>query len=113
MEGAAVMLLFELTTRSCAPLVDTPERPPVMVMPVEACTVATLTADVDVNAACFPEMAVITLVPPTLSVPPIDVFPATASVELSTAAPSACSSRVATTSRPWMSAVQVTLAIES
>ena len=97
-----MMLLFELTTLSCAPLVDTPERPPVMVMPVEACTVATLTADVDVSLACFPEMAVETL--------PI---PATVTVELKTAAPSKCNSRVAKTSRPCISALHVTLAIDS
>ena len=112
-DGAVVMLLLLLTTLSCAPLVDTPDRPPVIVMPVVAATVATLTADVVVSAACFAEMEVITLLPPTLSVLLTAIFPATVRLEFSTAVPSACNSRVATTSRPWMSPVHVTLATES
>ena len=113
MDGAAVMLLLELTTLSCAPLVDTPPRPPVIVMPVLAATVATLTPDVVVSAVCFAAREFNTFVPATVSVPLIVAFPATVSVEFSTAALSACNSRVAITSRPWMFAVHVTLAIES
>ena len=60
--------------------------------------------------ACFPFNAVITLVPCTDSDPESVVLPVTANVEFKIAAPSACSSRVATTSRPWMSALVVRLA---
>ncbi len=54
------MLLLLLTTLSCAPLVDTPPRPPVIVMPVVALTVATDTAEL---AACLPEMVVLMSTP--------------------------------------------------
>ncbi len=94
------MLELLLLNLSCAPLVDTPDRPPVIVMPVVALTVATLTADDDVSAVCFAAREVITLVPATVSVPLIVVVPPTVSVEFNTAAPSAWNSRVATTSRP-------------
>ena len=52
------MLLLLLTTLSCAPFVATLPRPPVIVMPVVADTVAALTdatfrAELVVNAACF------------------------------------------------------------
>ena len=107
------MLLLLLTTLSSAPLVATPPRPPDTVMPVVAVTVAAETdatpkALLDVNVACFPERAVDTLpIPVTVSAPP------TVTDELSTAAPSHCSSRVAMTSRPWMSALAVRLVIDS
>ena len=67
--GAAVkMLLVLLTTLSCAPLVDTPERPPVTVMPVVEVRVAvatdpTLTELLVVNAACFVERVVLKSTP--------------------------------------------------
>ena len=89
------MLLLLLTTLSGAPFVATPPRPPVIVMPVVAVTVAeatdaTLRALLVVNAACFPERAVDILpTPATDSVPLTVAFPATVSVEFSTAAPSA------------------------
>ncbi len=61
-----------------------------------------------VIVACFPERAVARLpIPVTVNVPP------TLSDELSTAAPSHCSSRVATRSRAWMSPLAVTLVSES
>ena len=63
-----------------------------------------------VMVACFPLSAVTMLVPATVSDPPIVAFPPTASVEFKTAAPVACSSRVAMTSRPCTSALHVTLA---
>ena len=66
-----------------------------------------------VMVACFPLSAVTMLVPATVSDPPIVAFPPTASVEFKTAAPSACSSRNAMTSRPCISALHVTLAIDS
>ena len=78
--GAAVMLELLLLNLSCAPLVDTPERPPVMVMAVEACTVATLRALLVVNFDCFPLRALTILVPATVSVPLIVVAPVMLSV---------------------------------
>ena len=84
-----------------------------MVFTAVVVTEATLRALLVVSVACFPLSAVVILVPPTVRAPVIVVAPVTVSVELSTAAPSACSSRVATTSRPWMSALHVTLAIDS
>ena len=77
MDAAAAMLLLLETTRSCAPLVDTPDLPPVMVMPVEACTVATLTADDELSVDCFPLRAVMTLVPATVNVPFSTAAPST------------------------------------
>ena len=68
MGGAVKMLLLLLTTLSCAPLVDTPERPPDTRIPVVAVTVAeptdaTLRALLVVNAACFPDMVVLRSTP--------------------------------------------------
>ena len=62
------MLLLLLTTLSCAPFVATPPRPPVIVMPVVADTVAaatdaTLKALLDVSAACFPWRVVLMSTP--------------------------------------------------
>ena len=60
-----------------------------------------------VSAACFPEMAVAILpLPVTVNAPP------TLTDELSTAAPSHCSSRVAMRSRSWMLPLAVTLVSE-
>ena len=73
-------------------------------------TDATLRALLVVSVACLLFNAVMTLVPPTLSDPFNDVAPYTVKVELSVAGPSDCSSPVAVTSRPWMSALHVTLA---
>ena len=107
------MLELLLLNLSCAPLVDTPPRPPVTSMPVEACTVATDTADDPDSVDCFPLSAVAIFVPPTVNDPVIDAAPATLRVLFNTAAPSACSSRVDMRSRHWMSAVQVRAAIDS
>ena len=74
---------------------------------------ATLKTLLVVNVACLPLNAVTMLVPATVSDPLIVAFPVTASVEFKIAASSACSSRVAMTSRPWMSALHVTLATDS
>ena len=94
-------------TRKLAPVPLLPcppemRRPPLMVLAALVVTEATLRALLAVNAACFPEMAVETL--------PI---PATVTIELKTAALSQCNSRVAMTSRPCISALHVTLAIDS
>ena len=62
------MLLLLLESRIIAPLVDTPPRPPVTDIPMFAVTLATLKAELEVSAACFAEMAVITLVPDTVNV---------------------------------------------
>ena len=64
-----MMLLLLLLTLSCAPQVATPPRPPVIVMPVVAVTVAaatefTLNALLLVNAACRAAMVVAMSVPP-------------------------------------------------
>ena len=55
-----MMLLLLLTTLSSAPHELTPPRPPVISIPVDAATEATLTALLVVSAACFPEIAVAT-----------------------------------------------------
>ena len=62
------MLLLLLLTLSCAPLVDTPPRPPVTVMPVDAVTVAALTDAtlrllLLVSVACFPLRVVLRSTP--------------------------------------------------
>ena len=53
-----------------------------------------------VSVACFVLRAEMMLVPLTVSVPAIDVLPYTVRAELSVAAPSHISSRVAAMSRP-------------
>ena len=65
------MLLLVLTTLSSAPLVDTPPRPPVMVIPVLAVTELKLTAEDVVSAFCFAPIVVITSCPPTYRGPPM------------------------------------------
>ena len=80
---------------------------------VEAATEATLNAVLVVSVACLPLNAVTTLVPATVNDPPIVAFPATATVEFKKAAPSACSSRLATISRPRMSPFAVTPALQT
>ncbi len=100
-----MMLLLLLTTLNSAPQEATPPRPPVISIPVLACTEATLTALLVVSGACFPERAV-----DMLPIPATDSAPPTVTDELSSAAPSQCSSRVHETSRPWMSALVVRLA---
>ena len=62
------MLLLLLTTLSCAPLVDTPERPPDTRIPVVAVTVADPTDAavrevLDVIKGCFDEMVVLMSTP--------------------------------------------------
>ena len=66
---AVKMLLLLLTTRSCAPQVATFPRPPVIVMPVVAVTVAaptdaTFRALLVVSAACLVAMVDIMSIPP-------------------------------------------------
>ena len=79
-----------------------------MALTVAEATDATLRLLLVVSVACFPERAVAMLPSPvTVNVPP------TLTVELSTAAPSQCSSRVAMRSRAWMSPLAVTLVSES
>ena len=90
-------------------------RPPVMRRPFRLDAEAVvrelaLRAVVLTIDGCFPFNALTMLVPCTVSDPDSDVLPVTANVEFKIAAPSACSSRVATTSRPWMSALVVRLA---
>ena len=88
----------------CPPVIRKPLRLDVLAVVREL----TLTALLVVSVACFPEIAVATLPSPvTVSAPP------TVTDELSIAAPSACSSRVAMMSRPWMSALVVRLVIDS
>ena len=106
---STALVLFTLSpvphTCRFAPVFEEP-CPPVMRKPLrlDALLVVrelALRAVLVVMVACFPFSAVMTLVPDTTRVP------------LSVAAPSQCKSRVATTSRPWISAVHVTLATES
>ena len=90
-----------VVNKGCFPLSALAMSPtPVRVMlldalSVDAATDDTFTALVVVSVACFAERAVAML--PT---PVIVNAPPTFTIELSTAAPSQCSSRVATTSRP-------------
>ena len=97
------MLFVVLTILRYAPAIAEPSRPPLIRIAVLAVTVATLRAVALVIVACFPFSAVRTLVPCTDSEPDSVVLPVTLSVELSVHAPSACSSFVATTSRPCTS----------
>ena len=90
-------MLLLLESLNIAPLVDTPPRPPVMVILLFVVTELKLSVVDAVTAAYFEARAVNTLVPPTVNEP------------VNTAAPSTWSSPIAETSRALMSPVHVTL----
>ena len=99
-----------MLSRPCPPEI---RRPPdiVFIAVVDTLPMARLVELVKVF--CFVLKVLTILVPETVNAPLIDVFPVTFRVELSTAAPSHCNSREATTSRPRTSPLVVTLATDS
>ena len=86
----------------CFPAKEVATSPVPVIVTFAAATDATVNAVLEVSTACFPFAAAAR----------VPVIPATVTVEFKKATPSACSSRLATISRPRMSPLAVTPALQ-